>query len=308
MNYLGYFRLKKEPFSNAPIQEFFYSSKSHSDAILRLKYAVSSMKGLAVLTGEIGAGKTTLAKRLLSSLNNSKYLAGMMIMVHSRITPIWFLKRVLALLGVEDESTEKLRLLTLLHKRLLELNVKKIKPIILIDEAQMLQSREIMEEIRGILNMELPHTKLITFVLFGLKELEENIHLDEPLAQRVAVNFKLSSLTLIATENYIKHRLRLSGAKRMFFSKEAVEKIYYYSRGIPRLINTICDNAMFETFIQKKTVIDEILIKDVSLSLGLNYYLTNNQQVTNKPINKRTNVLNYKAIDDILSDFNNKKE
>jgi len=308
MNYLGYFRLKKEPFSNAPIQEFFYSSKSHSDAILRLKYAVSSMKGLAVLTGEIGAGKTTLAKRLLGSLNSSKYLAGMMIMVHSRITPIWFLKRVLALLGVEDESTEKLRLLTLLHKRLIDLNDKNIKPIILIDEAQMLQSREIMEEIRGILNMELPHKKLITFILFGLKELEENIHLDEPLAQRVALNFRLSSLTLIATENYIKHRLRLSGAKRMFFSKEAVEKIYYYSRGIPRLINTICDNAMFETFIQKKTVIDEILIKDVSLSLGLNYYLTNNQQVTNKPINKRTNVLNYKAIDDILSDFNNKKE
>ncbi len=307
MNYLGYFKLKREPFSNAPMQEFFYSSKSHSDAILRLKYIVDSMKGLALLTGEIGAGKTTLAKRLLTSLNgDERYKAGLMIMVHSRITPIWFLKRVSGLLGIETDSSDKLELLSLLHKKLLELNEAKIKPIILIDEAQMLQTREIMEEIRGILNMELPAQKLITFILFGLKELNENIHLDEPLAQRVALNYKLSSLSLIATENYIKHRLRLSGAKRMYFSKEAVEKIYHYSRGIPRLINTICDNAMFETFIQKRPAIDAKLIKDVSLSLGLNYYLTKKTTITDKPINQKKNVLSYKAIDDILNDFNKK--
>ena len=306
MNYLGYFKLKKEPFSNAPMQEFFYSSRSHSDAILRLKYIVNSMKGLALLTGEIGAGKTTLAKRLLTSLSGGKYQAGMMIMVHSRITPIWFLKRVSGLLGIETDSNDKLELLSLLHQRLLDLNSKGIKPIILIDEAQMLQTREIMEEIRGILNMELPSQKLITFILFGLKELNENIHLDEPLAQRVALNYKLSSLSLIATENYIKHRLKLSGAKRMYFSKEAVEKIYHYSRGIPRLINTICDNAMFETFIQKRPAIDAKLIKDVSLSLGLNYYLTKKTKVIDKPINQKKNVLSYKAIDDILNDFNKK--
>jgi len=306
MNYLGYFKLKKEPFSNAPIQEFFYSSKSHSDAILRLKYIITSMKGLALLTGEIGAGKTTLAKRLLSSLSGGKYLAGMMIMVHSRITPIWFLKRVASLLEIKTNSTDKLYLLSLLHKRLLELNLKGIKPIILIDEAQMLQTREIMEEIRGILNMEIPSQKLITFILFGLKELNENIHLDEPLAQRVALNYKLSSLSLIATENYIKHRLKLSGAKRMYFSKEAVEKVYHYSRGIPRLINTICDNAMFETFIQKRPAIDANLIKDVSLSLGLNYYLTKKSKIVDKPINSNKNILSYKAIDDILNDFNKK--
>ncbi len=306
MNYLGYFKLKKEPFSNAPMQEFFYSSRSHSEAILRLKYIINSMKGLALLTGEIGAGKTTLAKRLLTSLNSNKYQSGMMIMVHSRITPIWFLKRVAGLLGIETDSSDKLELLSLLHERLLELNSQGLKPIILIDEAQMLQTREIMEEIRGILNMELPSQKLITFILFGLKELNENIHLDEPLAQRVALNYKLSSLSLIATENYIKHRLKLSGAKRMYFSKEAVEKIYHYSRGIPRLINTICDNAMFETFIQKRPAIDAKLIKDVSLSLGLNYYLTKKTAVIDKPINHKKNVLSYKAIDDILNDFNKK--
>jgi type II secretory pathway predicted ATPase ExeA len=154
--------------------------------------------------------------------------------------------------------------------------------------------------------MELPSQKLITFILFGLKELDENIHLDEPLAQRVALNYKLSALSLIATENYIKHRLKLSGAKRMYFSKEAVEKIYYYSRGIPRLINTICDNAMFETFIQKKPAIDATIITDVSLSLGLNYYLTKNTKVIDNPINKNKNILSYKAIDDILNDFNKK--
>ena len=305
MNYLSYFKLKREPFSNAPMQEFFYSSRSHSDAMLRLKYVINSMKGLALLTGEIGAGKTTLAKRLLSSLDSNKYKAGMMIMVHSRITPIWFLKRILSLLGIETESNDKLELLSVLYKRLVNLNENGLKPIILIDEAQMLQTKEIMEEIRGILNMELPSQKLITFILFGLKELNENIHLDEPLAQRVALNYKLSSLSLIATENYIKHRLKLSGAKRMFFSKEAVEKIYHYSRGIPRLINTICDNAMFETFIQKKPAIDANLIKDVALSLGLNYYLSNKEKkVIGKNISRSKKVLSYKAIDDILKDLN----
>lgn len=305
MNYLNYFGFKKEPFSNAPMREFYYNSKNHSQAILRLTYIIQAMKGLAVLTGEIGTGKTTLARRLLESLTEDAYIARMLVIVHSKITPLWLLKRISLQLGVQNPLDDKLALLNQLYNQLLNINKEGKKAIILIDEAQMLQTREIMEEIRGILNMELPGQKLITFVLFGLKELEQNIHLDEPLAQRVALKYHLSALDLSSTENYIKHRLKLSGAKQMFFTKEAVEIIHKYSRGVPRLINTICDNALFEIFLAHETIAKSDIIMSVVKSLGLEYYLNEENKKNNsqKIKTEATKVLNYDDIDKMIKDY-----
>lgn len=269
MDYLDFYGLEQEPFSSAPISRFYFNSAQHQRALVRLMYAVDSMKGLAVLIGDLGTGKTTLARRMLDSLPEEEYESALLVIIHSGITADWLLSRIARQLGVEEPAPEKLKLLNQLYSRLVELHEAGKKAVVLIDEAQMLQSKEIMEEFRGLLNLELPESKLITFVFFGLPDLEDHLHLDEPLAQRVALKCKLESFNLDSTEGYINHRLRLAGAKFALFSPEAFKLVHHFSRGIPRLINTICDNSLFEGYLLKKKVIEPELVQAVATDLGL---------------------------------------
>jgi type II secretory pathway predicted ATPase ExeA len=269
MSYLEFYGLKKEPFSNAPVSQFYFNSTPHSQALTRLAHAVSQSKGLAVLMGEAGAGKTTLARRLLDSLPESEYEATLLVIIHSGITTDWLLKRIAVQLGIEKPASEKLSLLGQLYQRLLTLHEEGKKAVVLIDEAQMLQTREIMEEFRGLLNLELPERKLLTFVLFGLPEVEQYLKLDPPLHQRVALKIRLSPLSGESTEAYIKHRLKLSGATRMPFSAEAVQAIHRFSEGTPRIINTICDNCLFEAFLAKQSLVSQKLVQRVANELGI---------------------------------------
>ncbi len=269
MNYLEYFRLDLEPFSVAPDTRFYYNSAQHSKALVRMMYAVDSMKGLALLIGDIGTGKTILARRMLDSLPEEEYESALLVIIHSGITAEWLLKRIAIQLGVNEPSSEKLTLLSQLYERLMQLHESGKKSVVLIDEAQMLQTREIMEEFRGLLNLEVPENKLITFVFFGLPELDSNLRLDEPLAQRVVLKYRLESFNEESSEAYIKHRLRLAGAKKELFEPEAIKSIHTYSKGIPRMINTICDNALFEGFLLKSERINREIIDNVAGDLGL---------------------------------------
>lgn len=269
MNYLEHFELSQEPFSNAPVSRFYYNSVQHAQALTRLLHAVSYMKGLAVLVGDIGAGKTTLARRLLDSLPESEYEAALLVIIHSGITANWLLKRIALQMGVQSPAEEKLALLSQLYARLLQIHEQGKKAVVLIDEAQMLATREIMEEFRGLLNLELPERKLISFVFFGLPDIEQNLKLDPPLAQRVALRYRLEPFNPESTEAYLKHRLRLAGCPRMPFSPEAVAAVHRLSRGVPRVINTLCDNALFEAFVARADSVDAALAERVGASLGL---------------------------------------
>lgn len=267
--YLDFFELTTEPFSNAPVSRFYYNSTQHSQALTRLMHAVSYMKGLSILVGDIGAGKTTLARRMLDSLPESEYEAALLVIIHSGITANWLLRRIALQLGVENPAQEKLALLSQLYQRLLQIYESGKKAVVLIDEAQMLETRELMEEFRGLLNLEVPERKLISFVFFGLPEIEKNLKLDPPLAQRVAFRYKLEPFTAESTEAYIKHRLRLAGSARMPFTPEALLAIHQASGGTPRVINTLCDNALFEAFLSRHESIDEGLVRRVAENLGL---------------------------------------
>jgi len=269
MSYIEHYSLEREPFSNAPDSRFYFNSEQHEQALLRLMYSVNSNKGLAVLVGGVGTGKTTLARRMLDSLPEDRYESSLLVMVHSGITPEWIVTRIAMQLGVSEPSTDSLQLLKQLYNRLLELDAEGRRAVVLIDEAQMLQSRELMEEFRGLLNLELPGKKLLNIVFFGLPEVEDCLSLDEPLAQRVAVKFHLKSLTVETTHSYIKHRLQVAGARRMLFSSEAIPLIHRYAGGVPRLINTISDNGLFEAFLQKRKDVDVQVIHSVAGDLGL---------------------------------------
>jgi general secretion pathway protein A len=269
VTYLDFYELSQEPFSNAPVSRFYYSSAQHAQALMRLTHVVSGMRGLAVLVGDIGAGKTTLARRMLDALPEEEYEAALLVIVHSGITPSWLLKRIALQLGVDSPADEKLALLAQLYQRLVEIYDQGKKAVVLIDEAQMLASREIMEEFRGLLNLEVPERKLISFVFFGLPDIEANLKLDPPLAQRVALKYRLEPLTREATEAYIRHRLRLAGAPRVPFTAAAMTRIHLLGRGTPRLINTLCDNALFEGFVARARQLDDAAVDRVALNLGL---------------------------------------
>ena len=269
MNYLEFFELSQEPFSNAPVARFYYDSMQHRQALLRLKHSVENMKGLAVLVGDIGAGKTTLARRLLDSLPEDQYEAALLMIVHAETTAGWLLSRIALLLGVENPAEDKLRLLSQLYQRLVAIHQGGKRAVVLIDEAQMLRSREIMEEFRGLLNLELTERKLLSFVFFGLVELDENLKLDEPLNNRVAMRVRLEPLNRDATAAYVTHRLKLAGAKRPLFSETAIDAVHRFSRGTPRLINTVCDNALLESFFLRQGVVEPAVVQRVAEDLGL---------------------------------------
>jgi len=269
VTYLEFYDLSQEPFSNAPVSRFYYSSAQHAQALMRLMHAVAQMKGLAVLVGDIGAGKTTLARRMLDNLPEDEYEAALLVIIHSGITAHWLLRRIALQLGVENPADEKLALLSQLYQRLVRIYESGKKAVVLIDEAQMLATREIMEEFRGLLNLEVPERKLLSFVFFGLPEIEENLKLDPPLAQRVALRYRLEPLTEEATEAYVRHRLRLAGASRVPFTPGAIAAVHRFSHGTPRVINTLCDNALFEGFLARAKDIEEKLVERIARDLAL---------------------------------------
>ena len=151
---------------------------------------------------------------------------------------------------------DKVELLTQIYRRLYEIIEEDKKAVVMIDEVQMLNSREIMEEFRGLLNMESSDGKMINLIFFGLPELEDVLSLDEPLKQRVAVKIRLKEFSENDTKDYIKHRLSVAGCQTEIFSEEAIKLIYQYTNGIPRLINTVCDNALLEGYLSKANTVD----------------------------------------------------
>lgn len=287
MSYLNFFGFNTEPFSNVAMGKFYYNSPRHAKALAKLGYAVDSMKGLALLVGNIGAGKTTLARRFLDSLPEEKYEAALIVMVHSAVAPDWILKKIAHQMGIDEPSHDKLRLLGQLYERLVSIRKNGKKAVVLVDEAQMLQTREIMEEFRGLLNLEIEEAKLISFVFFGLPDIDQNLKLDEPLAQRVAIRVSLEAMDQKETEEYIRHRLVVAGNSAIPFTKEAFSIIYRYSNGVPRLINTMCDNALLEAFLLKKKEINEELLASVIEDLGLDMKSPRLSGVFDNPVTER---------------------
>jgi general secretion pathway protein A len=269
VDYLGYYKLGEHPFSNVIDSRFFYNSPQQSDAIIKLKYAIDTKKGLAVVIGNIGSGKTTLARRLLEELDEENYEAALLVIIHSSVSSEWLFKKFAIQLGVKNVRDNKLELLGEIYKRLNEINEEGKKAVVLVDEVQMLNSKEIMEEFRGLLNIESPEGKMVNFIFFGLPELNQVLSLDEPLKQRVAVRIKLQAFSEENTIDYIKHRLKVAQCTEDIFIESAVKLICKYSNGSPRLINTICDNALLEGFLFKKPIIDDSIIKTVAVDLGL---------------------------------------
>ncbi|MDA8172711.1 MAG: AAA family ATPase [Nitrospiraceae bacterium] len=270
MDYLEFYQLKEHPFSNIVDTRFYFKSRQHSEAVVKLKHAIDARRGLSVVIGDIGAGKTTLARRLLEELDEERYEAALLVIIHSSVSSEWLLKKLALQLGIREVKDSKVEILGQIYQRLIEIYEQGKTAVVLMDEVQMLKSKEIMEEFRGLLNMELPDGKMVNLIFFGLPDMEEILSLDEPLKQRVSMRIRLTALSEEEAKSYMRHRLEVAQADRGLFTEGALKAVYNCSHGLPRLINTICDNALLDGFLFKSQVIDEQVIKSVVLDLDLN--------------------------------------
>ncbi len=275
MNYEQFFRMNHEPFANVPDTRFFFQSKQHKMALLRLVHAAEKMRGFGLLVGEVGTGKTTVARKLLSYLSSNKeYKAGLIVLTHENFTEKWLFERIARMVGITDLETLMDDPMNRITRQLIKLDKSGKKTIIMIDEANKISDARVIEQIRGFLNLELKDRRIVTFILIGVPELEKHLIKNESITQRIATRAYLKSLSLEQTEGYIKHRLNVAGADIGIFTSNAMEVIFDYSGGRPRLINTICDNALLDAAYLEQLPVNRSMIEEVCESLGLKRQLT----------------------------------
>jgi type II secretory pathway predicted ATPase ExeA len=260
--YLKHWGLQQYPFENVPDPAFMYYSPAYEEALARLVYAVKRNKGISLLTGEVGCGKTTLSRVLIRQLAETEFDIGLL--TNPALTPIDFLKEALNQLDLVSPSESKADLLKLLNNRMIENARNGRSTLLIVDESQLL-SRDTLEEIRLLLNFQLNDRHLLNLVLIGQPELMDMIKGYKQLDQRIAVRYHLNPLSIEEAKNYITFRLTKAGRADNPFTAAAMEEIYNVAEGIPRVINKISDLALLVGSGQGAAVIDIAIIKRITI-------------------------------------------
>jgi len=264
--YEEFYGLKEKPFSFTPDPQYLYPSQAHRTAIDSLLYGIYQRQGFMVLTGDIGTGKTTICRAILEKLNKNVKTA---VIFTSLLEEGELLKSILQDLGISSEAKSNKEWMNALNNFLLQQLSQGKNVVLIIDEAQNL-STPVLEEIRMLSNLETGKKKMLQIVLIGQMELEQKLQSPElkQLNQRVAMRLRLLPLTRTETESYINLRLTTAGARRnITFSRSALNGIYEFSNGIPRLINLICDRVLLAGFINQTYHMRKKIVKKAQKSL-----------------------------------------
>jgi general secretion pathway protein A len=254
--YLEYYGLKEAPFMITPNPRFLYLSPKHREALNHLVYGIRERKGFVQLTGEVGAGKTTLCRALLEQLPSDQYSTALIL--NPVLQPDEMMQAIATEFGLDVRGKDRFQTLQILNFFLLEEMAKQRDVVLIIDEAQNL-TNELLEQIRLISNLETDDRKLIQIVLMGQPELRDrlNEHSLRQLRQRVTIRFHLGALQLNEVKDYIRHRLHVSGANGTpSFTMPAIWRIFNYTKGIPRLVNAVCDKCLLAGFVHQSMGID----------------------------------------------------
>jgi general secretion pathway protein A len=270
--YLSYFNLKRSPFEITPDPSFLFPTRRHNEALATLYYGVERRKGFVVLTGEVGTGKTLLLRCLLQLLKYRKDTEYAYVF-NGRLSPLEFLQYVAADFGLSTANKNKSELLMELVRFVIGRSQKNLTNVLVIDEAHHL-SADILEEIRLLTNLETSQAKLLQILLVGQPELDDKLDSTElrQLKQRIAFRAHLMPLDLGETQQYIERRLQLAGADSggsLLFPAPASAAVYRHSRGIPRLINTICENALIAAYAKQSKVVTPEIIDSIAIDFRL---------------------------------------
>ncbi len=275
--YEAFYQFREKPFHVTADPAFLYLSQPHQEALNHLTYGIQERLGFLLVTGEVGTGKTTLAKRLVDQLPSSTKTA---LILHPTLSSVQLLRAILMDFGIPPDGTTKDQtyrmgfsrgeLLQAIEEFLLGLASSGGTAVLIIDEAQALSSSA-LEQVRLLSNVETPKTKLLQIVLIGQPELAERL-VKEPrlraLRQRIAVQYQIHPLSEEEVTSYIGHRIRAAGDEEtVIFTPAAISKIVRFSKGIPRKINLICDQSLLAGFVRESRMIDDSMVEEAQSAL-----------------------------------------
>jgi general secretion pathway protein A len=260
--YLRFFGLNEKPFAITPDPRYLYLSERHAEALAHLLYGINEAGGFIQLTGEVGTGKTTVVRTLLSRVPHHADVA---VILNPRVTPVEFLLTICEELGLDiadaDRDSVK-QMVDALNRRLLSAHADGRRIILIVDEAQNL-SAEVLEQVRLLTNLETPTQKLLQIILIGQPELRELLDRTElrQLAQRITGRYHLEPLSREETLGYVRHRLRVAGAAEDIFTPSALAEVHRLAAGIPRVINVTCDRALLGAYTQETRKVTSSLVR-----------------------------------------------
>ena len=260
--YTSFFGLSEKPFAITPDPRYLYLSERHAEALAHLLYGINESGGFIQLTGEVGTGKTTVVRTLLSRVPHHADVA---VILNPRVTPVEFLLTICEELGLgiaEADRDSVKQMVDALNRRLLSAHAEGRRIIVLVDEAQNL-SIDVLEQVRLLTNLETPTQKLLQIILIGQPELRELLDRTDlrQLAQRITGRYHLKPLSREETKGYVRHRLRVAGATEDIFTPAALVELHRLSQGIPRVINVACDRALLGAYTQETKKINAGLVR-----------------------------------------------
>ncbi len=263
--YTGFFGLHEKPFAITPDPRYLFLSERHAEALAHLLYGITEAGGFIQLTGEVGTGKTTVVRSLLGQIPKEAHVA---LILNPRVTPAEFLLTICEELGLPVLYAERgsvKELVDTLNRHLLEAHARGERVVVIVDEAQNL-SPDVLEQVRLLTNLETPTQKLLQIILIGQPELRELLKRVElrQLAQRITGRYHLAPLSRAETAGYIRHRLGVAGATSDPFTPGAASEVHRLSRGIPRVINVLCDRALLGAYSQGERRVTASLVRQAT--------------------------------------------
>ena len=277
--YKEFYRLQKNPFEITPDPTFLFPTTRHNEALASLYYGVISHRGFVVLTGEVGTGKTLMLRSLLGLLQRRD--VAFALIFNPSLSPLEFIRYIAGDFGLPVAGMAKDELIHVLNAFLLQRHQKGLTTLLAVDEAHHL-STEILEEIRLLTNLETAQRKLLQIVLAGQPELDQKLDSFglRQLKQRVALRCNLEALNLEETRKYMDRRLQIAGAsaEARIFSDPAMGVVFRHSKGVPRLINTICENALLSGYAKRASTITPDIIEGIAKDLRLGIVTLNDKE------------------------------
>lgn len=269
--YKRFYNLQRNPFEITPDPSFLFATKKHNEALAALYYGVKRRKGFVVMTGEVGTGKTLLVRCLLQVLHRANVAYAYVF--NPRLSPMEFLQYIAGDFRIPTAGKSKSDLLLDLSSFVIARHQKNLTTVLVVDEAHHL-SADVLEEVRLLTNLETPQEKLLQILLIGQPELDEKLDSTDlrQLKQRIALRSHLSALNLEETQGYMYCRLQLAGNAdpAQVFPIETVAEIHRQSHGFPRLINTLCENALIHGYANQAPSISPEVIEEIAADFRLN--------------------------------------